>query len=251
MRLRALWCVSAIIPSILGAALLAQAPVPSFDAASIKSNVSGGPRSGIGVAPGGRVTITNQTLRQIIRSAYGSQDIEVTGGPDWIDSDHWDILAAAGTGNSDPPWRLMLKSLLAERFKLQAHTESQERPVFTLIAARSDKQLGPNIHPILKDVGCKAGDICGSTQANTNGIASGTITGTARSMEDIAQTLSRYAERRVFDRTGLDGRYDFELKWSDTSIFTALQEQLGLKLEPTKGPVDVVVVDHVDRPSEN
>jgi uncharacterized protein (TIGR03435 family) len=70
-------------------------------------------------------------------------------------------------------------------------------------------------------------------------------------MTDIAQGLTRYADRRVLDRTGLEGRYDFELQWSDVSIFTALQEQLGLKLEPTKGPVDVVVIDHVERPTEN
>jgi uncharacterized protein (TIGR03435 family) len=70
-------------------------------------------------------------------------------------------------------------------------------------------------------------------------------------MTDIAQGLTRYADRRVLDRTGLEGRYDFELQWSDVSIFTALQEQLGLKLEPTKGPVDVVVIDRVERPTEN
>ena len=79
----------------------------------------------------------------------------------------------------------------------------------------------------------------------------GAITGTARSMTEIAQGLTRYADRRVLDRTALEGRYDFELQWSDASVFTALQEQLGLKLEPTKGPVDVVVIDHVERPTEN
>jgi len=244
LALTAAWCVDG--------ATAAQTPaVPTFEAASVKPNSSGGPRSGTGIMPGGHVTITNQTLRQIIRSAYGSEDIEVLGGPDWIGTDRWDIVATAGTGSADPPWRLMLKSLLTERFLLQAHSETRERPIFSLVLARGDKQLGPGIHPSLADLACGANDLCGSTQANTNGIASGVITGSSRSMANIAQSLSRYAERRVVDRTGLEGRYDFELRWSDVSIFTALQEQLGLKLEPTKGPVDVVVIDHAERPTEN
>jgi uncharacterized protein (TIGR03435 family) len=201
--------------------------------------------------PGGRITVTNQTLHQIIRNAFGSSDIESIGGPDGVDDDRWDIIASAGTGDPDPPWRLMMKSLLAERFMLQAHVESRDRPIYALVLERRDKQLGPKLHRSLADIDCKREDSCGSTSANTNGIVSGTITGTARSMVDIAQTLSPYAERRVFDRTGLEGRYDFDLQWSDIPIFTALREQLGLKLEPARGPVDVVVIDHVERPTEN
>jgi uncharacterized protein (TIGR03435 family) len=235
----------------LNAQISGQVPTsaPAFEAASVKPNVSGSPRSGVGTMPGGRVTVTNQTLRQIIRGAFGSSDIEVIGGPDWIDRDRWDIVASAGTGDVDPPWRAMLKSLLAQRFMLQAHVESQERPIYALVPERADKQLGPRIHKTLADIDCKPGDTCGTTTANTNGIVSGTITGTARSMADIAQSLSPYAERRVFDRTGLEGRYDFDLQWSDIPIFTAVREQLGLKLEPARGPVDVVVVDRVERPT--
>jgi uncharacterized protein (TIGR03435 family) len=224
-------------------------PPPTFDAASVKPNISGGPRSGVGIMPGGRVTVTNQTLRQIIRNAFGSSDIEVIGGPEWVDDDRWDIVASAGTGDADPPWRPMMRTLLTERFKLQAHVESQDRPIYALVLERSDKQLGPKIHPSLQDIDCTPGDTCGYTSAKTNGIVSGTITGTARSMADIAQALSPYAERRVFDRTGLEGRYDFDLQWSDIPIFTAVREQLGLKLEPARGPVDVVVIDHVERPT--
>jgi len=239
-----------VLPAVSAVPFAQAQATPAFDAASVKLNVSGGPRSGIGVMPGGRIAVTNQTLRQIIRSAYGAQDLDVIGGPDWIDTDRWDIVATANSADAAPPWRLMLKALLTERFKLQAHVEPREQPIFALVAARSDKQLGPKIHRT-KLLDCKAGDPCDSTQANTNGIVSGTITGAARTMGDIAETLSRYAERRVFDRTGLDGRYDFELQWSDIPIFTAIQEQLGLKLESTKGPVEVVIVDHADHPTEN
>jgi bla regulator protein BlaR1 len=132
---------------------------------------------------------------------------------------------------------------------LQAHVESQERPIYALVLERSDKQLGPQIHPTRADIDCKPENTCGSTSANTNGIVSGSITGTARSMAEIAQGFSPYAERRVFDRTGLEGRFDFDLQWSDIPLFTAVREQLGLKFEPARGPVDVVVIDHVERPT--
>ena len=246
--------LSAVVLVVLafGSAVRAQGPTsagqPAFEVASIKRNLSLDNRSGSRNLPGGRVTITNQRLRQVIRSAYGSNDLEVVGGPDWIDNDRWDILATAGTGNADVQWRLMLQSLLAERFKLRAHVEMRERPIYGLVFARSDKKLGPNIHT----TECKIDGQCGSTQANTSGIASGTITGVARTMAEVGRSLSGYAERRVFDRTGLEGRYDFELQWSeDVSIFTALPEQLGLKLDAQRGPVDVVVVDAVERAVED
>ena len=109
------------IVAVVGAVLTAQTPAsPAFEAASIKRNTFGGPRSGINNMPGGRVAATNLPLRDLMRPAYGSYDIEVVGGPDWIDVDRWDILAAAGPGNADVPWELMWKSLLAERFKLEA-----------------------------------------------------------------------------------------------------------------------------------
>ncbi len=193
----------------------------------------------------------NQRLRQIIRSAFGSADLEVAGGPGWIDTDRWDIVATAGAnaGEGETPWREMLKTLLMERFKLVAHVEQRERPIYGLVFAKADKQLGTAIHP----TACPPrGAACEGTTANTNGIASGTIIGKGRTLTDIGRTLSTYAERRVFDRTGLDGRFDYELKWSeDVSFFTAVQEQLGLKLEAQRAPLDVVIVDSVEHPVED
>ncbi len=238
------------IVAVVGGVLVAQAPTsPAFEVASIKLNISGDPRSGTQNLPGGRVTVTNLRLRDLIRRAYGSNDIEVVGGPDWVDADRWDILAVAAPDDADTPWALMLKSLLAERFKLEAHFEPREQPIFQLVFARSDKRLGPAFH----GTSCKDDDPrCGGTSANTSGIKSGTITGVGLTMAELGTRLSRFAERRVFDQTGLEGRYDFQLQWSeDLSIFTAVQEQLGLKLESAKGPVDVVVIDHVERPTED
>ena len=220
---------------------------PAFEVASIKQNTSGDRRSGTQNSPGGRVTITNQPLRSLIPTAYGSNDLEVIGGPDWMASDRWDIRATAAADNHDAPWQLMLRSLLAERFKLRAHLEQRERPIYQLVFARSDKRLGPDVH----DTACASDDSgCGHTSANTNGVKSGTITANGRTMAELGTTLSPYAERRVFDATRLEGRYDFQLRWSEeVSIFTALQEQLGLKLEPARGPVDVIVIDSVERPT--
>lgn len=221
----------------------AQAP-PAFEVASIKRNLDGPGNSGNTNLPGGRISMTNQRLRQIIRSAYGSIDLEVIGGPNWLDNECWNILAAAPSGSpADAPWRDMLKSLLADRFKLRAHVEQRERPIYAMVFARPDRRLGPKINPTQ----C-TGQLCGNTSANTQGIVSGTVTGRSRTMEDIGRGLSNYTERRVFDCTGLDGMYDFELTWSqDVSIFTAIQEQLGLKLEAQRAPVEVVVVDSVER----
>ncbi|HKF65531.1 MAG TPA: TIGR03435 family protein [Vicinamibacterales bacterium] len=222
----------------------------TFEVASIKRNTSGDPRSGTRTLPGGRVAIINLELRQVIRDAYGSKDLDVLGGPDWIDRDRWDINGSGGTGNADEPLEPMLKALLADRFKLRVHVEMQERPIYALVLARSDRRLGEKLHTSAID--CRPDADCGTSSGRTNGVISGTLTGAGRTMADIGRTLSRYAGRRVFDRTGVDGRYDFEVQWSEeVSIFTAVQEQLGLKLESQRGPVEVVVIDSVERPTED
>jgi uncharacterized protein (TIGR03435 family) len=227
---------------------VARAQQPVFEVASVKRNISGDIRSGSRTLPGGRVNITNQRLRQVIRSAYGASDIEVVGGPDWLDSERWDIVAVGGTDDRDAQWRLMLRSLLADRFKLVARVEQRERPVYGLVFARSDKMLGPSIQPTT----CTDQNVCANTSANTSGITSGVITGTSRHLDDIGSTLSAYVERRVLDRTGLDARYDFELKWSEeVSIFTAVREQLGLTLDAQRALVDVVVVETAERATED
>src|SRR6266853_1767529 len=241
---------SAIAAAAVALTVHAQAPNPSFEVAAIKRNVSGDPRSGVRTLPGGRIAIINESFRQIVRGAYGSNDLEVIGGPNWIDTDRWDINAAAGSGDPDVALEPMLKSLLADRFKLRAHVEMRERPIYGLLLARADRRLGDKLHVSLMD--CRPDGDCGTTSAKTSGVVAGTITGLARTMADIGRSLSPYAGRRVFDRTGLEGRYDFEIQWSEeVSIFTAVQEQLGLRLESQRGPIEVVVVDSVERPVED
>jgi uncharacterized protein (TIGR03435 family) len=235
---------------VVSTALAVRAQRPAFEAAAIKRNVSGSTFSGNRTLPGGRIIMDNQRLRQVIRNAYGSSDLEVIGGPNWIDDERWNIVAAAGSTPADGDiWREMLKTLLMDRFKLVAHVEQRERPIYGIVFARADKQLGPAIHPTAcppKSANCEG------TTANTNGIVSGTMIGKARELSDIARSLSSYAERRVFDRTGLDGRYDYELKWGDdVSFFTAVQEQLGLKLQADRAPLDVVVIDSIERATED
>jgi uncharacterized protein (TIGR03435 family) len=244
--------VAAVLAAIVAAATMAPDLVaqdaPAFEVASIKPNTSGEPRSGTRNLPGGRVTITNLPLRSMIRTAYGANDLEVVGGPDWVDDDRWDVVATAAPGSPiDAPWQAMLKTLLMERFTLRAHLEPRDRPIYRLVFARADHRLGPAI----RVSGCTSGDLdCGRTSANTTGIQAGTLTGVGRTAADIATALSRYAERRVVDATGLaDARYDFEVTWStELSIFTALPEQLGLKLEPASGRIDVLFIDGVEKP---
>src|SRR5262250_675687 len=127
--------------------LQAQAPPPAFDVATMKRNVSLSPNSSQRNMPGGRINFSNQRLRQVIRAAYGGSDIEVVGGPDWIDNDRWDIVAAPAAVDPNAPWREMLNTLLMERYRLRAHVEQRERPVFALMFARPTRQLGPGIQP--------------------------------------------------------------------------------------------------------
>ena len=241
--------LSSAVALLALSAVEGRAQRPSFDVATVKRNVTVSNHSGTRTLPGGRIMMENQPLRTVIRSAYGASDLEVIGGPSWIDSDRWDIVASAGgTAATDDDRGEMLKTLLMERFKLVAHVEQRERPIYVLVFARGDRQLGPAIHP----TACPPPAGCEGTTGNTNGIVSGTLIGKGRTIADIGRSLSRYAERRVFDRTGLEGKFDYELKWSeDVTVFTAVQEQLGLKFEAQRAPLDVVVVESAERATDD
>jgi uncharacterized protein (TIGR03435 family) len=256
---------------------------PAFEAASIKPNTSGDWRRAMGPAPGGRFTATNVPSRDLIAYAYGiSQDsvsFRIVGGPKWIDDERFDVNAAV-TGTWTPAqMREMMRTLMADRFALAAHAETREMPTYTL-AAVPNQPLRLR-RSVVDEAACQrrreaiqrrepvpppvpgAPPICGTART-----IPGTITAVGGSMPSLASTLGQFVNRSVVDRTGLSGLFDFELKWTpDTppvvppdapplnidpngpSIFTALQEQLGLKLESTRGPVDVVVIDRVQRPT--
>ena len=268
-------------------ALRAQAPatdtkVPAFEIASVKPNKSGDPDGNTRFEPGARYTARNVTLRALIREAYQLQGFQIVGGASWITSDRFNITAKAERDYPDDPDGrpprtvfLMLRTLLAERFKVMVHNETRELPVYALVIARSDGKVGAELREPAID--CKTFDFRNSPTPPPGGFCGGIRTGSdgligkGATMKQLALSLSPRIGRIVLDRTGLNGNVDLDLEWPPAplpvasenppttggpapadvgaSIFTALEEQLGLKLESIKAPVDVLVIDHVEQPT--
>jgi bla regulator protein blaR1 len=212
---------------------------------------------------GGGLTVENIPLRALITFAYDIGDEQLSGGPRWIEDDHFDIIAKLDMPVPEGPEgdariKLMLRSLLADRFQLMVHRETRERPVYALIIARK---------------GAKLKESAAATKGPNVTVGRGLLRATKVKMDTLARALSNQLERTVIDRTGLTADYDFELKFSHDirptkafpgpeksdappaadapDIFTALQEQLGLKLESQNGPVEMIVIDRVEKPSSN
>ena len=226
--------------------LLAQAPAPAFDVASVKENRSASSVSSISGPRPGQFTITNTPLRFILLEAFGLLDHQLIGAPDWTTTARFDITAAFPQG-SEPgrDWRPMLQKVLIDRFRLTVHRETREVPTYDLVLARRDGTLGAQLR--------RTDSNCDKPQACTLLVNRQSLTARTQAIQKITPALQSLTGRPVVDRTGLTGTFDIDLKWSTTgddgpSIFTALQEQLGLKLEPSKGPFEVVVVDAVQRP---
>jgi uncharacterized protein (TIGR03435 family) len=239
------------------AALFAQTPV-AFEVASVKPSAPNQRGYGIVPEPGGGLKVRNAPLALIIGEAFAVQSFQLSGVPSWANSARYDIDARAADPQADKrQLRQMLESLLADRFRLAVHRETRDLPVYSLVAARS----GPKL--------TRAADAAGphGVDFRDGGLI---IIGRAATMEEFAQALSFRVGRRVTDRTGLDGRYDFRVEFTPdeaiprfgdehppagdpdgSSLFTALQEQIGLRLQAAKGPVEIVVVDKVERPTEN
>lgn len=264
---------------------------PTFAVASIRYNRTGGDARSMRLQPGGRVVVTNQPLRQLIVFAYGLQPQQLVGGPSWIDSDRFDITAQAEgnisptpPGGPPGPAQLMMQRLLAERFGLVVRTESREMPVYALTVARRDGRLGPRIKPADRDclalmtqapggVPVQAPQLpdgrpgCGIRRDATGRVMAG---GTTMTMLALSMVTGP-AGRIVVDQTGLTGGYDFDFEYamdpapgvapsaldSATAVaerpglFTALEEQLGLKLQATRAPINVTVIERVTPPTEN
>jgi uncharacterized protein (TIGR03435 family) len=254
----------------------------AVDVVSIKPSTSGGPwriqmlKSRTPDATRqvtGQVTVTNMPLREVIRIAYGLQPFQISGGPDWIHTEGYDI-AAKGNGPSESdPVGVILRTLLADRFKLRVHHEPRELPAFALVRANSDGRLGPGLRPSEVD--------CSSAGAGMPPCATwreGLLHVTARgvTMDQLAMHMtivSHRVNRAVLDRTGLTGRFDLDLDFFRpldevvarfppmtaalerlglmTSFFTAVRQQLGLQLNLTEGPVDMLVIDGAERPTGN
>jgi uncharacterized protein (TIGR03435 family) len=196
------------------------------------------------VLPGGTLTVTGYTLKLLIHDAYGLKYNQMSGGPAWTDTDRFDIAAKAeGDPDHDQMMR-MLQTLLADRFQLKVHREAKEGAVYALVAAKG----GPKLQP------AKTGE-----ESFLRFYRTGVVTGQNTTMSLLADRLNDFDfGRPVLDRTGLKGNFDFKFEYgpdetkpdSGPSIFTALQE-LGLKLESQRGPVEVLVIDRATKPGGN
>jgi uncharacterized protein (TIGR03435 family) len=255
------------------AATEAQSPPPaappSFEVASVKRNTSGDLNSGFDARPGGIVVASNVTLRSLIRVAYQIQVSQIEGGPAWLDSDRFDINAKAGGPARQEQLVSMLKTLLGERFKLVVHTETREMQVLALVLARSDGRLGNQLRRSTVDCDALRAKSDGPLRPGPDGMPvcagrsrAGLINARGVTMAEVARNITSLAQSYVIDRTGLTGGYDFDLQFEpdagageprkefadNPSFSTALQEQLGLKLERQRGPVEFLVIDRAQQP---
>jgi len=233
--------------------VLAQTPDshPCYEAASLKLNSSGSGSTGVHETTG-QVVFENMPLDRILAQAYGVRPPEIIG-PSWILETRLDIMAKYPPDASSESRMLMLRGLLEGRLKLAAHTERRELPGFAMVVARSGFKLKP-VEP-------------GHHTTNHEGGRIQTVTATSTSMEFLAGLVTRYLGQIVVNKTGIDGVYDFELRWASEDraagrdvvpadsapvLPDALEETLGLRLQPQKVPTEVFVVDHLERtPIEN
>jgi uncharacterized protein (TIGR03435 family) len=214
----------------------------AFEVASVRLNKSDSHSSRFNSSKGS-IHSTNVSLREFIKFGYGVKDYQVTG-PDWLATQRFDIVAKAEAPVPDDQLMAMLQTLLAERFKLAIHRETKERTVYELVVGKN----GPRLHEV------EAGG-----QHSSGG--RGFLSAQKMSMSQLADSLSRTVSLPVLNMTGIKGAFDIELKWAPDdgrdnangpSLFTAVQEQLGLKLEQRKGPMEIIVVDHAEKvPTEN
>jgi uncharacterized protein (TIGR03435 family) len=249
---------------------------PTFDVVSIKRATDIRDRRSVGEQPGGRFVLSGMAIAPVIRSAYPADTSDLIGAPDWVSNEVYDLTAQAGREVPKDQMEAMLRAMLADKFKLAVHYEIQERQVYALVLARADGKLGPGIRRSELDCDAiQAARRAGSKEPappTSNGApACGMSMRGAVGLEVLlgAQPLSRLASsfgsgigRVVVDKTGLKGNYDVTLNYmpqpradappeAPPDVFTALQEQLGLKLEPDRAPLTILVIDRIERPAEN
>jgi len=264
MRLLAITLVCATMT------LVAQSEA-AFDVASLKRNTSLSEYGGGGPRPGGRYRLTNMPARSMIGLAWSIPTDRVLAGPGWIVTDRYDLEATMKENATQDEIRTMMRAFLRDRFTLTAHVEQRELPVYDLMQLRPGAPFGPGLERAAFDctdpavrkeqataaLAARPGRmVCGFT------VDTGTLDGGSTTMDTLAQILTPQTGRPVIDRTGLAGTFNVALKWTpslgtDTpagdvvSIFTAVQEQLGLRLDSATAPLDVVVIDRIERPTEN
>jgi uncharacterized protein (TIGR03435 family) len=269
-------CLIVLALIVMTAAPIAQQSAePRFEVVSIKRNTSGGPGASFGGGGlTGSWTMTNGPMASLIGSAYPLQNRETVGMPDWARNERWDVIAKAAIRPTRAEEEAMLRALLAERLQFKAHIEPREEAVYALMVARPDRGLPAGLTRIpidcaTQDAARRRGEPltlppgvlpCGYRVTGAN--AGVTLTSTGMTMRQLADFLGGSgAGRVVLDRTGLAGDFALALKYEPPrtsagaddgpTLFTALQEQLGLKLEPQRAPLDTLVIDHIERPTED
>ena len=265
--------LAVLLCCIPAATVVAAADMPAFETAVVKPTAPDS-RGGTGVRnyPGGRMTADNMTLKELVAFAWRVQRFQITGEPAWASSLHYDITAKA-PGNPGPDrLREMLQPLIEERFKVQLHRETRDMPVFAL-TVDPDRKLAPGLSET-KESAC-ASPPCESLAAGSLSAGRSSINGQGVKMPALAALLSRILDTTVVDKTGRDGSFDIHLRWlpdpkqefggrapqpppgakvppaTGPSIFAAVEEQLGLKLEAQQGPVEMLVIEHAERPPGN
>jgi len=283
---------------LLPAFLLAQTDLrPSFDVVSIKPNRTNQGIPLVVFQPGGRMIAANVNIRQVMLVAYGIENLQLVNAPDWTTTERFAVDARTSDATPTSTIRLMLRSMLADRFSLVAHSERRELPIAALSMARADKRPGPKLRPsgpecapvrppegipmpppppppppgaanapkirIILEKDEPLGRRCGAM------VAPGWMSARSITMEEFTRQLSPVLRRPVINETGLAGEFDYDVIFSPEglggalvgpppasvsdapSLETALRDDLGLRLESRRGPVDVLVVDRLDRPTEN
>ena len=258
------------------------AQAPSFDVASVRLSTSSRVGADWVFLPGGQFTATNTPALELIGAAYNIPTYRIVGGPEWINEDAFDVQARGNANVAVDEIRRMLRTLLADRFELRVRTESRALPIYALVLARNDGRMGPQLRTASPDacvdrgqlpVGVPAGGLPSCRRLLGN---PGRLSGRSVPLALLTTRLSESTRRVVIDRTGLAGLFDIDLQWGLTeaehgallqqipagitppafdpsrpSLFTALEEQLGLRLESTTGPVDVIVIESIARPTAN
>lgn len=263
---------TALICLALGGQLAAQ-ELAQFEVVSIKRHVTLEANGGIQTLPDGTQIMINQAIASIIRGAASVPVREVVGAPDWVNTERYDVTTKPPAGSTPAQRREMARRMFIDRMKFVGHVEERERETFALVLARSDGRLGPNLKPSTLDCSPRPAappgplpappldvrNSCGMMMSQTS-IVSGGIT-----MDRLVVSLGGLAGGLINDRTGLKGPYALELNYSPDGLaaggdraagdlppfLTALQDQLGLKLQREKTMVPVLVVDSIERPSEN
>jgi len=239
--------------------LSASAGAQSFEVASIKPSPPASPDrpiSGFQTPGGGRLNTLSTPLRMLITFAYNVKDFQVSGGPGWANSESYDIVAKVDGNATRPQLKLMLQALLKDRFKLELRHEAKDAPIYELVVAKG---------------GSKIEEDTASARQRIAMTGRGKILAPNASLESFAGLLGTLTERPVVDKTGLPSTYTFKLDWTPDvgegglparpdvappdsngpSLFTALQEQLGLRLQSAKGPVESLVIEKAEKPTEN